>query len=718
MTRRFGRLIVAAGVVAVAALVTPIVSLSANPGEGAGGGQAPMLRLLAGPIDGRDGVDGVGQEARFADNGVGNTENRSAIAVDRAGNVFVADLGNQAIRRIDRTGVVSTIAGRLRERGSANGAGTSARFNDPAGIVIDRDGSLLVADSANHTIRRISSDGVVTTIAGMAGVAGDADGRGDQARFNHPQGLALDADGTLYVADRSNQCIRKITRGGLVTTLAGSSAQAGQADGRGKAATFSRPQGLVVDERGVLYVTDAESAAIRRISPSGDVSTMTLTAASDAGDERRGASVRLNDPNGIAIDRSGQLVVADTSAHRIRRVAPDGRVSNVAGQFDRVAPGDRDGPVRDARFFQPSGVAVDPAGTLFVLDAGNATVRAISGAGEVTTLAGKARKRYVNGQSVDGDARNARFNFQSMVGAFAALAADEQGNVFVAEPYSSVIRKISPAGDVTTIAGQVGVAGHVDGVGKEARFAFPNAIAVDRQGTLYVTEGSGHTIRRVAPDGLVTTLAGRAGVPGSVDGTGADARFDVPNGIAVDRDGVVFVSEQRNHTIRRVDRAGRVTTLAGAAKQAGRVDGRGVEARFEGPRRPVIDSAGNLFVIDGRTARYVRKVDPQGTVTTPSLTAWTTEGESQGPVIPDSSAVAALAADPAGSIYVADYSRDVVWQVNPDGRARIVAGDPHWPGAMVGALPGRLDNVAGLVWTIRNRLAVTSGNAVLEIDLQ
>ena len=196
------------------------------------------------------------------------------MAVDAAGNVYVADTGNDTIRKITPAGVVTTLAGTAGQAGSADGTGTAARFNEPDGVAVDAAGNVYVADTNNDTIRKITPAGVVTTLAGTAGQAGSADGTGAAAQFNAPEGVAVDGAGNVYVADTGNDTIRKITPAGVVTTLAGTAGQVGSADGTGSAARFNDPDGVAVDGAGNVYVADTINDTIREITPAGVVTTL------------------------------------------------------------------------------------------------------------------------------------------------------------------------------------------------------------------------------------------------------------------------------------------------------------------------------------------------------------------------------------------------------------------------------------------------------------
>jgi MBG domain/MBG domain (YGX type)/Immunoglobulin I-set domain/Immunoglobulin domain/NHL repeat/Linear amide C-N hydrolases, choloylglycine hydrolase family len=313
--------------------------------------------------------DGTGSAARFY--------HLTGVAADNAGNLYVADTDNHTIRKIvASTGVVTTFAGAAGISGGADGTGTAARFNNPSGVTVDGAGNVYVADTLNHTLRKVTSIGVVTTLAGSPGVVGSADGTGSAARFQGPQGLAVDSGGNLYVADTNNRTIRKVVSStGVVTTVAGLAGNSDSADGLGSLARFNFPSGVAVDSEGNLLVADTENHAIRKILPSGSVSTLAGLAGSSGGADGTGSAARFDSPSDVAVDSSGNLYVADTDNHTIRKVVPStGAVTTLAGLAG--TSGIADGLGSAVRFFHPAGIAVDSSSNLYVADTNNHTIRA------------------------------------------------------------------------------------------------------------------------------------------------------------------------------------------------------------------------------------------------------------------------------------------------------------------------------------------------------
>ena len=593
---------------------------------------AGVVTTLAGLAGASGSADGTGGAARF--NGP------RGVAADAAGNVYVADTSNSTIRKITSAGVVSTLAGSALNSGSADGTGSAARFDIPWGVATDSAGNVYVADTYNETIRKITPAGVVSTLAGSPGLDGSADGTGSAARFDFPSGVATDSAANVYVADDSNETIRKITPAGVVTTLAGSANIEGSADGTGSAARFRSPEAIATDSGGNVYVAESSNKTIRKITPAGVVTTLAGSPGLVGSVDGTGSAARFRSPEGVAADSGGNVYVTDT--YTIRKITAAGVVTTVAGSPNLV--GSADGTGGDARFLSPMGVATDSAGNVYVADTGSSTIRKITPAGVVTTLAGSAGL----GGSADGTGSAARF--QNPFG----VATDNGGNVYVADSYNGTIRKITPAGVVTTLAGSAAdPVGDADGTGSAARFRGPVAVAADSGRNVYVADQSNHTIRKITPAGVVTTLAGSARLLGNTDGTGSDARFAYPDGVATDSGGNVYVADSGNATIRKITPAGVVTTVAGLAGVSGSADGTGSDARFNNPQGVATNSGGNVYVAD-LSNHTIRKITSAGVVTTLGGSARLTGNEDGTGSDARFAYPSGVAADSGGNVYVTD----------------------------------------------------------------
>lgn len=479
------------------------------------------------------------------------------------GTLYVAQ-GNHAIRKIPQGGPAVVLAGSAGVSGSADGPGASARFNSPYGIAVDGSGNVYVADSGNHTIRKILPDGTVSTLAGSAGQNGYVNGAGGTARFSGPRFLAWDKSGTaLLVGDSGNAAVRRVALDGTVSTvvkdsafsavisgfeapdgrvfvadsnryevmvwngtsvstLAGKRSEGGSADGLGAAARFSSLVDVVLDGAGNAYVL--QSNAVRKISPAGQVTTLSFGGTS------------LSSLTGLALAPDGTLVMVSFGLNKVYRMpANGGSVTVVAGSG---AAGDADGVGAAATFQQLTGVSVAQDGTLYVVQY-NGTLRKIAADGTVTTLAG------VPGQAGIADGAGASARFMNPQGVFVA----SDGNILVGEWFGRAIRKATPAGVVTTWVGGT-QSGFQDGQGSAARFDRPSRFAQDAAGNVYVSDVYNDAIRKVTPDGVVTTVVGAPGLrgirPGALPATiyfpwGLAAR---PNGdlLVVSENGIMAVT--------------------------------------------------------------------------------------------------------------------------------------------------------------------------------
>lgn len=698
-------------------LTLALASFALGPLRSAQGGQ---LGLIAGDIGDAGVVDGPAAVARLG--------SLAGVAVDAAGTVYVSD--GHAIRRISPGGAVTTVAGRVAELGDRDGSGAMARFNNPQGVAADAAGNVYVADRDNHTIRKISASGIVSTLAGSAGSAGARDGKGSRAQFFRPSGITVDDSGNVFVSDTRNFTIRKISPAGVVSTLAGrpdpeGSHPDGIVDGLAGAARFSFPQGIAVDTVGNIYVADLFSHAIRKISLTGKVTTWAGQGAPPAmgSADGVGRAARFAYPSGVAIDKEGNVYVADTHSFTIRKITPTGTVTTLAGLADHSGSDDGAGP--SARFSALAALAVDGRGNVYVTDFANTPipkngkfvkpgpsglVRRIDTRGVVSTFAGHASDPSA---SPDGIGAAARFESPS------GVVADPSGTLYVVDTTANTIRQITPAGVVTTLAGKTDVSGHQDGRGLEALFNNPMGIARDGLGTLYIADSAASIVRRISRDGVVSTLAGLPNVRGNVDGVGAAARFSAPTAIASDDAGNLLVTDEWANNIRKVTPAGEVTTWANKSGQRGSTDGPAEQARFIVPAGIAVDHAGNVYVCDYGN-RTIRKISPEGIVSTfagrPNPGAGRTPRSADGTGAgADFAGPLAITVDDTGTLYVADGN--TIRKITAAGVVITVAGVAEVSGIRLGPLPGLLENTSGLALIDAHTLVATERFSVLKIRL-
>ncbi len=685
------------------------------------------LALLAGGVGGAGNLDGIASDSRF--------NKPTGIAIDSAGNLYVADTGNQTIRRITPAGIVSVFAGRTGIAGGADGPATQATFSSPTGVAVDPTGIVYVADWGGGTIRKITPGGVVSTLAGSFGMADRIDGQGSVARFVHPYGITISAGGTLYVTDQvtaefdTDSSIRAVTASGAVTTdlFLGSSIPYGiVAIGADPVLYFSALSpaegGLLGTTGSVLFEEDV-----------GQDLTYPIAGGPVGNSDGQGAAAAFDFANGLALNAAGDIFAADMCNDTIRHIVPDpssahgtARVTSLAG----LPTTDADALDGCVSILAAGGQSVDGTGaaatfnnpTGLVADAsGNLYVvdQTSSVVRKVTPLGVVTTIAGAAFQigSTDGPGPGASFGFneQFFPNPQGATAIDASGTVFVADTWNHEIRKITANGQVSTVAGSAEVFDDIDGIGAAASFKQPAGIAVDAAGNLFVADDSGCVIRKITPAAVVSTIAGISdGRPGSNDGVGTSARFNCPMGIALDAAGNLYVADRDNHAIRKISPQAVVSTLAGSAAVSGGNDGTGAAASFTGPTGIGIDAAGNVYVADPGN-HTIRKVTAGGVVTTLAGAAGQ-QGSTDGDgTSARFNAPTSVAVDSSGNVYVADSGNDAVRKITPAGVVSTLIGVVGMRGVRLGTDP-RLDNPQGLSIS-GNTLVLISAGAVLRYTL-
>lgn len=511
-------------------------------------------------------TDGVGSAARFT--GI------FGLAVDRFNNVYAADSSLHNIRKIAPDGTVTTLAGLAGTSGFADATGTAARFSSPTGMVIGSDDNLYVADANNNRIRRVTPAGVVTTVAGGS-TSGFVDATGTAARFFYPTGITIDPSGNFWIADMQNSAIRKMTASFAVTTVVGEGgAFLGHVDGTRPNARLYYPFSVAATPGGDVYVAGSEDS-IRKVSGT-TISTVTGVSNPAATIDGTGAAARFTNPEFVLADSTGNVYVT-TGGACLRMVTPAGVVSTVAGSC--TAAGFTNATGTAARFRNLHGMRFGTDGNLYLLDTGptgNSAIRMMTPAGVVTT--------WASGATLAG-ARD--------------IAFDPSGNAYVTDVTNHQIRRIDGMTKaITTFAGN-GTAGDTDATGTSARFREPWGLAIDGSANLYVSERQGYRIRRVTTPGAVVTRIAGTNSAGCVDGTGFVVRFSILGGIAFGPNGDLYIAEDWNSTIRRLNvSTGAVTTVAGKCDDEGAQDGIGTDATFYSAYSVAFDGSGRLYVAD------------------------------------------------------------------------------------------------------------------------
>ncbi len=493
-------------------------------------------------------IAGTGQPGFSGDGGPATraTINFPAgLAVDSSGALYIADTGNFRVRKVTPQGVITTVAGGGFQFGDGVPATTAALI--PIAVITDSGGNVYVSDVLNSSIRKITPAGSISTIAGTgrAGFSGD-DGPAVNAALNFPSSMAVDAADNLYVADRSNSRVRKISVAGVITTVAGNGQLRVAREGIPAVEALLRsPDGVAVDPSGNLFFTEREGNRVRQVTPGGIITTKAGTGRNAfSGDGGQARNATLAFPRGLALDSQGSLYVVDSLNHRIRKIDPDGTIRTIAGNGIPTFAGDG-GPAVNASIALPEGIAIDAAGNLYIGDTSNQRVRKINAQGIISTLAGNGQKTY----SGDGGPATA-----AALDAPTGVTVDAAGNIYIADTNNQRIRKVTPAGVISTVAGngKKGFSGD-GGPATAAMLSAPNRLTLDPAGNLYIADQENNRVRKVTPQGVISTVAGTGQSGASGDGGPAiSAALNSPNGLAIDRNGNLFIADLASSRIRAV----------------------------------------------------------------------------------------------------------------------------------------------------------------------
>ena len=601
-----------------------------------------------------DGTPGY-MPAPYGDNvpaGQAEVYNPHGLAVFQ-GSLFIADQANNRVRKVSSSGTISTVAG-TGAAGSAGdgGSATSAQLNAPTGMAVDASGNLFITERSGARVRRVTPTGVITTVAGtgLAGYSGDG-GRATQAQLNQPTGTAIDATGNLYIADAANNRVRKVSPWGIITTAIGTGSAGYSGDnGLASLARVNHPAGVTFDKSGNLYLADSNNRVVRRMSTNGIITTVAGNGTGGfSGDGGPATSAQLSWPLDVTLDSSGGLLIADNGFNnRIRRVF-QGMISTVAGNGTAGLSGDR-GPAVRAQLSEPIGVAVDGT-TTYIADTQSEVVRAVDGAGTITTVIGT----------------DAGLNFPT------GLAVDGNHTLYVADSWNNRVLSRRADGTVAVVAGS-GVRGYAGdgGQASAAQLNDPSGLAVDASLDLYVADSGNNVVRVVDQSGQIATTVGTGSAtdathPLGDGGPATAATLNNPTGVAVAPRGLL-IADRNNQRIRLVS-GGVISTAAGTGAVG--YSGENLPAtssRLNYPAGVATDAAGSLIISDTGNC-VIRRVDA-GTGSLSTIAGWTPMGGTRpicGYTGSDGNGMlndpTAAALGDGGAIYVADSLNNRVRKV-------------------------------------------------------
>ena len=606
------------------------------------------------------GVAGTGSQGFSGDRGPAlsaELNSPAGLALDGSGNLLIADSANHRIRKVTPAGTISTVAGGGPVGATGDGGpATSARLNYPSDVTVDPTGALLIADTAGSRIRKVTAAGIISTVAGNGegGFSGDG-GPAILARLSAPSGVTVDASGNILIADHNNNRIRRVTPDGVIQTIAGNGTRGPVVDGGPATETsINLPGGVAVDASGNILIADTHNHRIRKVNASGIISTVAGTGtAGFSGDEGPATSAQLSFPNSVDVDASGNLFIVDNGYagvyHRIRKVTSAGVISTVAGNGGF---GDG-GAARMASLGYPTSLGMDSSGNLYIADTVHSRIRKVSSLGVISSVfalsfgtsgiaVDASGNVFFSGcwdpiykatpdgavstflTSYDGvfcDNYGYYYDGQQQKGAF---AVDASGNLLVADTYLNRINRVAPNGAVSRVAGtgSYGFGGD-GGPATAALLSYPWGLAFDAAGNLYIADTYNNRIRKITPDGVISTVAG-TGVAGSLGdgGPATSAQLSGPGGVAVDAAGSLYIADSFNHRIRKVSPSGIISTVAGTGVAGfGGDGGLATSAQLNFPTGLALDPAGNLFVADSENNR-IRRIG--FVLTAPTLTSLST----------------------------------------------------------------------------------------------
>ena len=590
----------------------------------------------------------------------------SGVAVDTAGNVYIAD-GSASVRKVDIHGVISTVAGDHSPGFSGDGGPASnAQLGILGGIAIDAAGNLYIADLDHWRIRKVNANGTISTFAGNGegGFSSDG-GAATAAELNIPIAVAADALGNVFIVDSGNNRIRKVDGNGVISTVAGNGTAGYSGDG-GLAinATLNNPGGIAVDAAGNLYISDTQNHCIRKVDADGIISTVAGTGSFGfSGDGGLAINATLYFPAGLALDISGNLYVADRRNSRIRKVSASGIITTVVGNGTQGFSGDG-GQASNASISQPVALAVDTGGNLYVVDQGSLRIRKVDPSGVIITIAGGGTPGFIGD---GGPATKTELNYPT------STAFDSVGNLYIADAGNNRIRKVDAGGIISTVAGNGSPGSSGDGgQATDAELNFPVGVAFDSSDDLYIADTNNYRIRKVDRQGVISTFAG-IGNPGfSGDGGPAtSANLFNPEAVAVDKVGNVYIADTQNNRLRMVNKSGIISTVAGGANSGSAGDGGPAIDAEVTPWALAFAPDGELYMNDGLYC--VRKIDTAGIIST-LLTIGATTGASADAVIDqDLGNLSGIAVAADGAVYTAARPNEIV-KLDVHGALSVLAG--------------------------------------------
>ncbi|EFC41150.1 predicted protein [Naegleria gruberi] len=636
----------------------------------------------------------------------------SAVSISSNGDMYISDTGNQRIRKISTNGYISTIAGSGTGGYSGDGGlATSAQLYYPKGVAISPSNEIYIADTYNHRIRKVNTNGYISTVAGSGtgGYGGDG-GLATSAQVNYPFSVSISSTGEIYIADYYNQRIRKVTTYGFISTVAGSGTAGYSGDGGlATSAQLYYPLGVSISSAGEIYIADYYNHRIRKVTTSGYISTIAGTTYGFSGDGGLATSAQLYYPNGVSTGSNGEIFIADTYNYRIRKINTSGYISTIAGtsSFGNNIPatGANIAPTGSPTLNNGKIVFADTSGQVRQVDLTTNIISTLGGTvgsttivqafynptcakyyktdlyilysnyylDKVTSVASKvAGTGTLNGYGGDGNlATSARLNYPY------GTAFSSNGDMYIADTNNNRIRKVTTSGYISTVAGS-GTGGYSGdgGLATSAQLNYPRSVAISSSGEIYIADFNNHRIRKINISGYISTIAGTGSVGYSGDGgLATNAQLYYPQTVAVSSSGEIYIADAYNHRIRKINTSGYISTIAGTGSVGYSGDGGlATSAQLYYPFSVAISSVGEIYIADTYNHR-IRKINTSGYISTISGTG--SGGYSGDGGLATSAQLNypfSVAVSSVGEIYIVDTNNYRIRKINTSGYISTIAG--------------------------------------------
>ncbi len=620
----------------------------------------------------------------------------SGVAVDSSGNVYIADTGHDRVDEVNSSGALTFFAGTGTAGQPTAGPATSSDV-DPAGLAVDSSGNVYIADRGNSRVEKVTSSGTLSIIAGTGTAGAPTAGAATSSKLNGPFGIAVDASGNVYIGDLGNSEVEKVTSSGTLSIFAGTGTAGSATAGPATSSELNQPYGLTVDSAGDVYIADYSAHEVDRVTPSGTLSIFAGTGtagtqtASTAG---VATSTNLGGPNGVALDSSGDVYIADYDDRVIDEVGawtaptftadtPGAATYGSAYSYTFTASGYPAPTFSVSSGALPYGLSLNAttgvvsgkpmgSGTFSVaatngvgsVIAGPFTLSVTAPAGDILAFAGNG----VSGNPTAGPATSSDMSLPEQV------AVDSSGDVYVADYSADVVEKVTPSGTLSIVAGISGSSGTpTAGPATSSHLHEPSGVALDGSGNLYIADTVNDVVEKVTPSGTLSVFAGTgtAGAPTAGPATNSD--LNAPVALAVDSAGDVYISDWSNHEVEKVTASGTLSVFAGTGTAGVATAGAATSSMLDHPRGIAVDGAGNVYVVDS-TDPQALKVTASGT-----LSIITGTGVSGNPTAGAASSSKlrspyGVAVDRQGSVYIADPGASEVEKVTASGTLSIFAG--------------------------------------------